>query len=118
MTSLWLLTLFPKVSSTGYATNQAVHARTTTGSLVCPLTTLSHESRAIHGDDASEFNPHRWDKGPAASTPGPGYLPFGFGRWACPGRVLAVCGMALLGNSYLAALRPMSNFLFFLENRN
>lgn len=63
------------------------------GTLVCPLSTLTHESREIYGDDATEFNPGRWADGPAASTVTPGYVAFGFGRWACPGRVLAIAGM-------------------------
>lgn len=90
--SLSMVILFQKVSPTEYAAGLNLHTHHT-GSLVCPLTTLSHESRSIHGDDASVFNPHRWTDGPSASTPGPGYLPFGFGRWVCPGRVLAVSGM-------------------------
>ena len=46
----------------------------------------------MHGEGASEFNPGQWAEGPASSTVGQGYLPFGFGRWACPGRILAVTG--------------------------
>ena len=63
-----------------------------TDSLICPLTSLTHRSRRIYGKGATEFDPRRWAEGPASSTVGQGYLPFGFGRWACPGRILAVTG--------------------------
>lgn len=47
--------------------------------------------------DPDEFDAKRWiGTGKAANTTGPGYLAFGIGRWACPGRFLAVMGM---GNS-------------------
>lgn len=32
------------------------------------------------------------DKGKPATMTGPGHLAFGLGRWACPGRYLAVSG--------------------------
>jgi len=60
--------------------------------LIYPLTTLTHRSQTMYGKNATEFNPCRWEEGPASSTVGQGYLPFGFGRWACPGRILAVTG--------------------------
>jgi hypothetical protein len=57
------------------------------------MTTLSHQSVAFNGDKASTFDAFRWvDEKKLAITPGSGYLPFGIGRWACPGRMLAVCG--------------------------
>jgi len=63
------------------------------GHLVIPLATLSHESREIHGDNASVFDGFRWvDTGEASSMVGLGYFPFGLGRWACPGRFLAIAG--------------------------
>lgn len=41
-----------------------------------------------------EFDAKRWiEIRKSASTTGPGYLAFGIGRWACPGRFLAVMGM-------------------------
>lgn len=64
------------------------------GSLLLPLATLSNESVDYHGMDAHIFRPERWsgqNAKPAVMT-SPSYLPFGLGRWACPGRFLAVMG--------------------------
>ncbi|KIM63018.1 hypothetical protein SCLCIDRAFT_118388 [Scleroderma citrinum Foug A] len=76
------------------------------GVLVCPLSTLTNESRNIYGDDAAKFNPGRWDDGPAASTVTPGYLAFGFGRWACPGRVLAIAEIKMIVLTLIAMSMP------------
>lgn len=63
------------------------------GHLVYPLACMSHRSREYHGDDADSFNGFRWvEQGQPAVMASPGYFPFGLGRWACPGRTLAVAG--------------------------
>ncbi|KAH8108863.1 cytochrome P450, partial [Phellopilus nigrolimitatus] len=64
------------------------------GFLVIPMATLSHSSTKYHGADAAEFNGERWvSTGKQAVKLSTSYFPFGLGRWACPGRVLAVAGM-------------------------
>ncbi|KAL4075458.1 cytochrome P450, partial [Scleroderma citrinum] len=75
--------------------------------LVYPLSTLTHESRAIYGDDATTFDPQRWEEGPAASTVTSGYLAFGSGRWACPGRVLAVAEIKMIVMTLIATSMPV-----------
>jgi len=46
-----------------------------------------------HGKDAKEFIGDRWvaQRKPAVMVSN-SYLPFGLGRWACPGRFLAIAG--------------------------
>lgn len=64
------------------------------GSFVIPLATLVNENEHYHGDDAHEFIGDRWiGTGKPAIMLSPTYWPFGFGRWSCPGRALAVAGM-------------------------
>ncbi|KAI6035883.1 cytochrome P450 [Pisolithus marmoratus] len=76
------------------------------GNFVYPMTTLTHGSRTLYGEKASEFDPNRWADGPASSTIDPGYLPFGFGRWACPGRILAVTEIKMIVLTLLAISVP------------
>ncbi|KAJ5665021.1 uncharacterized protein N7477_007469 [Penicillium maclennaniae] len=60
------------------------------GSLVFPVTHLSYRSPEFV-TDPEEFKGERWiGSGKTAGMTGSGYLAFGLGRWACPGRVLAV----------------------------
>ncbi len=67
------------------------------GQLVCPLATLSHKNPAYHGEDAEEFVGDRWmGQGKPAVMVSPSYWPFGLGRFACPGRALAVAGIISL----------------------
>lgn len=64
-----------------------------TGSLVIPLASLSHFSTKHHGHNAELFLAQRWcgqDK--PAVMGSASYFPFGLGRWACPGRFLAING--------------------------
>ncbi|KAL4075466.1 cytochrome P450 [Scleroderma citrinum] len=75
-------------------------------SLVCPLTSLTHRSQTTYGERASEFDPNLWAEGPSSSTVGQGYLPFGFGRWACPGRILAVSEIKMIVLALLATSTP------------
>lgn len=59
------------------------------------MATLSHMNPKYHGLDANEFDGNRWcasSNTKQAVTVSPSYYPFGLGRWACPGRVLAVAG--------------------------
>ncbi|THU84769.1 cytochrome P450 [Dendrothele bispora CBS 962.96] len=61
------------------------------GSFVAPLATLSHMNKEYHGDNAKEFVGGRWvGQGKPAVMVSNSYFPFGLGRWACPGRFLAV----------------------------
>ncbi|KIN93572.1 hypothetical protein M404DRAFT_35974 [Pisolithus tinctorius Marx 270] len=76
------------------------------GSFVSPMATLTHRSRTLYGEKAAEFDPNRWLEGPASSTIDPGYLPFGFGRWACPGRILAVTEIKMIVLTLLAISVP------------
>lgn len=64
--------------------------------MVYPMTYQSYRSTE-YLSDPDEFDAKRWiGTRKAANTTGPGYLAFGIGRWACPGRFLAVMGMAIL----------------------
>lgn len=79
------------------------------GSLLLPLATLSNESVDYHGMDAHIFRPERWsgqNAKPAVMT-SPSYLPFGLGRWACPGRFLAVMEIKMMVWSIIARATPI-----------
>lgn len=57
------------------------------------MASLAHRSPAYIGSNADTFDGMRWiEKRKPASMAGPGHLAFGLGRWACPGRLLAVAG--------------------------
>lgn len=59
------------------------------------MTHLSYRSPDFT-EDPDEFDETRWvGTRKSAATVGPGYLAFGLGRWACPGRFLAVNGKHL-----------------------
>ncbi|KAG6909192.1 hypothetical protein DXG01_001706 [Tephrocybe rancida] len=67
------------------------------GSLVTPIATLSHENTKNWGDDANKFIGDRWvgtDK--TAASISASYWPFGLGRFACPGRILAIAEIKLM----------------------
>ncbi|KAF8828380.1 hypothetical protein HHX47_DHR4001041 [Lentinula edodes] len=65
-------------------------------SFITPLATLSHESPKYYGEDAKVFIADRWVGSDKSSTSiGPAYWPFGLGRYACPGRALAIAGSLL-----------------------
>ncbi|KAH7884901.1 cytochrome P450 [Phlebopus sp. FC_14] len=76
------------------------------GYLVMPMTTLTHLNRDLYGENAAEFNAQRWAEGPPAAMVSLGYLPFGFGRWACPGRILAVTEIKMIVATILAIATP------------
>ncbi|KAJ3860347.1 cytochrome P450 [Lentinula novae-zelandiae] len=66
-------------------------------SFITPLATLSHESPKYYGEDAKVFIANRWvgsDK--SSASIGPAYWPFGLGRYACPGRALAIAEIKLI----------------------
>ncbi|KAH8114086.1 cytochrome P450 [Phellopilus nigrolimitatus] len=78
------------------------------GYLVMPLATRSHLSPKYHGPDASEFNGTRWvstDK--RAVKLSASYFPFGLGRWACPGRTLAVAEIKMIVWSIICQATPV-----------
>lgn len=65
-------------------------------SFVIPLASLSHENEARYGETAKSFIGDRWvGLGKPAIMVSQDYFPFGLGRWACPGRALAVAGVSV-----------------------
>ncbi|KAE8369044.1 cytochrome P450 [Aspergillus caelatus] len=76
------------------------------GSLILPLVSLSNRSPRYNEGDPKRFDGMRWvEKQKAASTTDPGHLSFGLGRWACPGRFLAVAEIKLAVFALLADTR-------------
>ncbi|KAE8160219.1 cytochrome P450 [Aspergillus tamarii] len=76
------------------------------GSLILPLVSLSNRSPRYNEGDPKRFDGMRWvEKQKAASTTDPGHLSFGLGRWACPGRFLAVAEIKLALFALLADTR-------------
>ncbi|KAJ8089400.1 hypothetical protein PM082_014648 [Marasmius tenuissimus] len=67
------------------------------GSFVLPLVSLSNLSELYHGKTAQEFVGDRWvGENKPATMVSASHLPFGLGRWACPGRNLAVAEIKAL----------------------
>ncbi|KAG6856478.1 hypothetical protein H0H87_004057 [Tephrocybe sp. NHM501043] len=67
------------------------------GSLITPIAALSHESVKNWGEDGDKFIGDRWvgtDK--TAASISTSYWPFGLGRFACPGRILAIAEIKLM----------------------
>ncbi|OJJ84624.1 uncharacterized protein ASPGLDRAFT_35111 [Aspergillus glaucus CBS 516.65] len=55
------------------------------------LIARAHEHPDNYGTEGKAFNGFQWEKkGQAAVQSSPSFLTFGMGRWACPGRQLAV----------------------------
>ncbi|KAK3834474.1 MAG: cytochrome P450 [Linnemannia gamsii] len=51
----------------------------------------------VHGDDLTEFRPWRFlGKNPGAAKASKDYMPFGIGKFTCPGRFLAVHDLKIL----------------------
>ena len=66
---------------------------TAIGSFVTPMSCMVHENPQTFGDDASEFNGFQWaEQNKDAAMTGAAHIVFGLGRFACPGRVLAING--------------------------
>ncbi|PLB53031.1 cytochrome P450 [Aspergillus steynii IBT 23096] len=62
------------------------------GCLLHPMVYTSNRS-SEHATNPHTFDGMRWVQSrKLATTTGPGHLSFGLGRWACPGRFLAVSG--------------------------
>ncbi|EPS97861.1 hypothetical protein FOMPIDRAFT_142801 [Fomitopsis schrenkii] len=67
------------------------------GSFVTPMSCMVHENPETFGDDASEFNGFQWaEQNKDAAMTGAAHLVFGLGRFACPGRVLAINEIKLI----------------------
>ncbi|KAJ6595831.1 cytochrome P450 [Mycena vulgaris] len=90
--------------------------------LITPLATLSHESTELHGDDATKFIGDRWvGSGKSSAGISSAYWPFGLGRFACPGRVLAIayalfCSRRCLANEFYLR-REIKLMIFALVGR-
>ncbi|TFY83083.1 hypothetical protein EWM64_g927 [Hericium alpestre] len=70
------------------------------GHLVYPLSTLAHMNTFLQGFDAEQFDGTRWVRtGKLATMPSMRYLVFGLGRFACPGRMLAITGAFSVASS-------------------
>ncbi|OCB89296.1 hypothetical protein A7U60_g3495 [Sanghuangporus baumii] len=78
------------------------------GFLVIPLASLSHMSTQYHGPDAEKFDGARWvGTGKQAVTVNHTYFPFGLGRWACPGRALAVAEIKMIVWGIICCSKPI-----------
>jgi cytochrome P450 len=77
------------------------------GHLVFPLATRVHLN-ATHHPDPTVFRPERWqgDNARPAVMSSAWYIPFGLGRWACPGRILAVSEIKMIVWSILVKATP------------
>ncbi|KAI0714630.1 cytochrome P450 [Earliella scabrosa] len=77
------------------------------GHLVTTISTTIHENPDVFGDNPREFNGFQWaEVGKEAVMTGPAHIVFGLGRFACPGRVLAVNEMKLIVLSLIARSTP------------
>ncbi|KAL5531125.1 hypothetical protein ACEPAG_4001 [Sanghuangporus baumii] len=77
------------------------------GFLVYPLASLSHFNKQYHGTDAETFNGRRWEgTGKQAVMINQTYFPFGLGRWACPGRTLAVAEIKMIIWAIIRRAKP------------
>ncbi|KAJ7877461.1 cytochrome P450 [Mycena leptocephala] len=75
--------------------------------LVFPFATLVHLNPAYH-PEPSVFRPERWHGSNArpAIMSSASYISFGMGRWACPGRILAVSEIKMIVWSIIAKSTP------------
>lgn len=63
------------------------------GHFVTPMSTTVHENPEVFGDDSTLFNGFQWaEQNKDAVMTGPAHIVFGLGRFACPGRLLAING--------------------------
>ncbi|CDO77266.1 hypothetical protein BN946_scf184753.g16 [Trametes cinnabarina] len=61
------------------------------GHFVTPMSTTVHENPEVFGENSREFNGFQWaEQNKEAVMTGPAHIVFGLGRFACPGRVLAI----------------------------
>lgn len=102
--------LFPKVLPSIISISLLLLIITTTGSLVTPVATQSHESHENWGEDACKFIGDRWvGTGKTAISISTAYWPFGLGRFACPGRALAIAGLT----QFFLPPAPSPNLTFY-----
>ncbi|PYI01506.1 cytochrome P450 [Aspergillus sclerotiicarbonarius CBS 121057] len=72
---------------------------------VFPIVSLSNRSPTYSGESANEFDGLRWVDNKPAAMSGPGFLTFGLGRWACPGRFLAIAEIKMLIFTFLMNIK-------------
>lgn len=67
------------------------------GSFVTPMSSTVHENPAVFGDEPTTFKGFQWaDHNKDAAMTGSAHIVFGLGRFACPGRVLAINEIKLI----------------------
>nr|BED42997.1 cytochrome P450 monooxygenase [Trametes versicolor] len=77
------------------------------GHFVTPMATTVHENTEIYGEDPREFNGFQWaEQNKEAVMTGPAHIVFGLGRFACPGRVLAINEIKLIVASLIGRATP------------
>ncbi|KAI8989060.1 cytochrome P450 [Trametes punicea] len=77
------------------------------GHFVIPMSTTVHENPDVFGAHAREFDGFQWaEKDKEAVMTGPAHIVFGLGRFACPGRVLAINEIKLIVLSLIARATP------------
>ncbi|EJF67426.1 cytochrome P450 [Dichomitus squalens LYAD-421 SS1] len=77
------------------------------GHFVTAMSTTVHENPEVFGEQPREFNGFQWaELGKEAVMTGPAHIVFGLGRFACPGRVLAVNEIKLIVMSLIARATP------------
>ncbi|KAI0756132.1 cytochrome P450 [Daedaleopsis nitida] len=77
------------------------------GYLVTAMSTTVHENPEVFGETPREFHGFQWAEiGKEAVMTGPAHIVFGLGRFACPGRVLAVNEIKLIVMSLIARSTP------------
>ncbi|KAH9885397.1 cytochrome P450 [Cubamyces lactineus] len=77
------------------------------GHFVTPMSTTVHENPEVFGEDSREFNGFQWaEQNKEAVMTGPAHIVFGLGRFACPGRVLAINEIKLIVFSLIARATP------------
>ncbi|KAJ6541702.1 cytochrome P450 [Mycena capillaripes] len=77
------------------------------GHLVFPFATLIHRNPMYH-PEPNVFRPERWhgENARPAIMSSASYIPFGMGRWACPGRILAVSEIKMIVWSMIVKSTP------------
>ncbi|KAJ8462618.1 hypothetical protein ONZ51_g10787 [Trametes cubensis] len=77
------------------------------GHFVTPMSTTVHENPEVFGEDSRAFNGFQWaEQNKEAVMTGPAHIVFGLGRFACPGRVLAINEIKLIVFSLIARATP------------
>ncbi|KAI0931212.1 hypothetical protein AcW1_001326 [Taiwanofungus camphoratus] len=77
------------------------------GSFVTPMSCTVHENPKVFGEHPTGFNGFQWaDQNKEAAMTGSAHLVFGLGRFACPGRVLAVNEIKLIVLCLIGRVTP------------